>query len=117
MEDEDFAPNTYLQLIQSVWAESRASTLYSSILYVHARLSAHTYWISCMYIWRNILVFYFASYSIKHQQLIILGVGVSSCGYGTSGGFTPTAREQKTTLTHHFNSKLRMLTGGLIEWI
>ena len=27
MEVEDIAPNTYLQLIQSVWAESRACTL------------------------------------------------------------------------------------------
>ena len=26
MEDEDIAPNTYLHLIQSVWAESRATT-------------------------------------------------------------------------------------------
>ena len=35
MEDEDIAPNTYIQLIQLVRAESRASTLYSSLVYRH----------------------------------------------------------------------------------
>ena len=35
MEDEDIAPNIYSQLIFLVWAKSRTSTLYSSIVYRH----------------------------------------------------------------------------------
>ena len=46
MDDEDIAPYTYLQLIQSVWAES----LCWNIHIVLARLSANTDWISCMYL-------------------------------------------------------------------
>ena len=42
MEDEDNAPNTYLQLTQSVWTESRASTLYSSIVYRNDFLPVQT---------------------------------------------------------------------------
>ena len=42
MEDEDNAPNAYLQLIQSVWAESRACWYNTILEYsVLARLSAH----------------------------------------------------------------------------
>jgi len=37
----------YIQLIQSVWAESRACMLEYNIL---ARLSAHSDWISCTYV-------------------------------------------------------------------
>ena len=37
-----------VQLIKSVQAESRTSTLQSSICIVPARLSVHTEWISCM---------------------------------------------------------------------
>ena len=47
MEDEDIAPNTYIQLIQSVWAESHASSLCSSMVNRHDFLP-----ISCMYIYR-----------------------------------------------------------------
>ena len=42
----------YLQLIQSAWAESHASTTIfqdRNIIAVPARLSAHTDWISCTY--------------------------------------------------------------------
>ena len=38
MEEEDIAPNTYVQLIQSVWAESRAFTLHILEYSVLARL-------------------------------------------------------------------------------
>ena len=45
MEDEDIAPNTYnyIQLIQSVWAESRACTLYWNILVYHFAGSSINY--------------------------------------------------------------------------
>ena len=42
MEEEDIAPNKDIQLIQSVWAESRASTQYSSIEYRHDLLPMPT---------------------------------------------------------------------------
>ena len=47
MEDEGIAQNRYM--FRSIWAESRACTLYWNILYM-ARISAHTNWISCMYL-------------------------------------------------------------------
>ena len=62
---EKIAPNTvptYLQLIQSVWAEIRASTLYSSVVYRHDFLSIPTGSAVCF--WRNILVFHFAGLSM-----------------------------------------------------
>ena len=59
MEDEDIAPNTYIQLIQSVWAERRASTLDSSIVYGHDFLFIPAGPALC--IGRNSLVFHFAS--------------------------------------------------------
>ncbi len=59
----------YIQLIQSVWAESRVCTL--PILEYSVRTGATfcsipTAWISCTYvcIWRNILVFHFVGLSI-----------------------------------------------------
>ena len=67
MENEDFAPNTYLQLIQSGWAESCAcSTVYTILQYsVLAQLSAYRYRLDQLQgcIWRNILVFHFVSSS------------------------------------------------------
>ena len=59
-----------IQLIQSVWAEIRPSILYSSTVYVQARLSAHTDWISCMYIWRNILLFHFVVSSTLNYIMV-----------------------------------------------
>ena len=50
MEDEDITSNAY-QLIQPVWAESRASVYTILESGVQARLSASgTDWISCMYL-------------------------------------------------------------------
>ena len=48
MEDEDIAPHTYIQLIQSARAECHASTtiFQDRIRVIMARLSAHTDWVS-----------------------------------------------------------------------
>ena len=64
MEDEDSAPckyRPYLQLIQSVSAESPTSTQNSSIVYRHDFLPIPTG--SAVGIWRNVLVFHFVSTS------------------------------------------------------
>ena len=61
MEDEDIVPNT-IQLIWWVWADSRASTQYSSIVYRHDFLPIPTG--SALCIWLNIFFFHFAFYSI-----------------------------------------------------
>ena len=78
----------YIQLIQSVWAESRASTQYSSIVN-RPQLSAYTNWISCIGIWCNILAFYFASYSIYN----LLFYGLNPCRRATAGGPAPGGRK------------------------
>jgi len=72
MEDKGIAPNTYvqyIQLIQSVWVESRASTLYSSKVDRHDFLPIPTVWISCMYVFgaTEALVFHFVSSSIYNS--------------------------------------------------
>jgi len=69
MEDEDIASNTYVQLIQSIWAESSACTLCWNI--VLARLSSHSNWISCLHLAQYPrLPFCILSY----KQLIILSM-------------------------------------------
>ena len=52
----------YIQLIQLVWTESRASTQYSSIVYWHDFLPMPT--VLAVFIWRNIIIFHFAGSSI-----------------------------------------------------
>ncbi len=56
-----------IQLVQSVWAESRTITLYSSIVNRHDFLSIPTG--SAVCIWRNILVFHFAELPIYTTYL------------------------------------------------
>ena len=68
MEDEDIAPNMYIQLIQSVWAESRPSTLYFSMCTV-TTFCLYSYRLGLLYkcIWRKILVFHFAGSSMYNS--------------------------------------------------
>jgi len=71
MEDDENAPNSSMQLIQTAGAESHASTTVFQDwnIVVLERFSAHipTGSAVCMYrIWRNILVFHFASHCIYH---------------------------------------------------
>ena len=49
MKYEDIA-HKKIQLIQSVWAESRTCTLYWIIVYERDFLPTPTAWISCMYL-------------------------------------------------------------------
>ena len=67
----------YIQLIQSVWAESRACTLYSSLVNMHDFLSIPTG--SDVSVSRNSLVFHFVSSSNliydRHFLLIYPGLG------------------------------------------
>ena len=67
MDGEDIAPNTCLQLIQSVWAESRACTLYWNIVYWRDFLPIPTLSAGC--IWRNTLVVHSAVLSIYKTYL------------------------------------------------
>jgi len=62
----------FIQLIQSAWAESHASTtiFHDMNIAVLAQLSAHSDWIRAVCIWRNILVFHF--YILFYIQFIIL---------------------------------------------
>ena len=64
-----------IQLIQSVWTESRVNTLYWNIVYWRDFLSITTG--SAVYIWRNILVFHFTCSSISNSFTYGGGVVVS----------------------------------------
>ena len=63
----------YIQLIQSVWAESRSGIvhylgIFNDIAYRHDFVHIPTG--SAVCIWRNILVFHFASYSIYNYSIL-----------------------------------------------
>ena len=76
--DEVIAPNTYIQLIQSVWAEIHASTLYSSIVYRHDFLSIKPTGSAVpVCIWHTSLVFHFAcspTYSTTSSSMVLAQV-------------------------------------------
>ena len=68
-----------MQLIQSVWAESRASTLHSSIVCVQARLSVHTDWIRGTYMYlpqfpRRSLLFYMVPSSLNIVNILYVDI-------------------------------------------
>ena len=83
MEDEDIAPCKYIQLIHSVLAESGENTQYSSLVYRPDFLPIPTG--SALCIWRNSLVFHFASYSIYDLFFYgfnhLLQVACKECGW------------------------------------